>query len=136
MNYMMTRTNDNDFETLFNNVFGNWGVKNSKIPSVDVIEDENAYYVEAELAGYSEDDVNVNVEKHVLHISSEKSVKKDDKKFIIKERSYMKFDRSFSLPESVDESLISAEFKNGILTVTLPKKPVEQPKKIEVKINK
>ncbi len=136
MNYMMTRTNDNDFETLFNNVFGNWGVKNSKIPSVDVIEDENAYYVEAELAGYSEDDVNVNVEKHVLHISSEKSVKKDDKKFIIKERSYIKFDRSFSLPESVDESLISAEFKNGILTVTLPKKPVEQPKKIEVKINK
>lgn len=135
MNYLMTR-NDNDFETLFNNMFGNWGIKNSNIPSVDVFEDEKAYYVEAELAGYNEEDVNVHIEKHVLHISSEKSSSKEGKKFIIRERSFMKFDRSFSLPESVDESGISAEFKNGVLTVTLPKKPVEKPKRIEVKISK
>lgn len=135
MNYLMTR-NDNDFETLFNNMFGNWGIKNSNIPSVDVFEDEKAYYVEAELAGYNEEDVNVHIEKHVLHISSEKSTSKEGKKFIIRERSFMKFDRSFSLPESVDESGISAEFKNGVLTVTLPKKPIEKPKRIEVKISK
>ena len=135
MNYLMTR-NDNDFETLFNNMFGNWGIKNSNIPSVDVFEDEKAYYVEAELAGYNEEDVNVHIEKHVLHISSEKSSSKEGKKFIIRERSFMKFDRSFSLPESVDESGISAEFKNGVLTVTRPKKPVEKPKRIEVKISK
>lgn len=135
MNYLMTR-NDNDFETLFNNMFGNWGIKNSNIPSVDVFEDEKAYYVEAELAGYNEEDVNVHIEKHVLHISSEKSSSKEGKKFIIRERSFMKFDRSFSLPESVDESGISAEFKNGVLTVTLPKKPIEKPKRIEVKISK
>ena len=118
-------------------MLGNWGVKNSTIPSVDVYEDEKAYYVEAELPGYTEDEVNVHVEKHVLHISSEKAnEKKENRKFLVRERGYVKFDRSFTLPEGINESGIEAEFSNGILKVTLPKTPIEQPKKIEVKIKK
>lgn len=137
MNYLMTRNAANDFDTFFNDMLGNWGVKNSTIPSVDVYEDEKAYYLEAELPGYTEDEVNVHVEKHVLHISSEKvNEKKENKKFLVRERGYMKFDRSFTLPEGINESGIEAEFSNGILKVTLPKTPVEQPKKIEVKIKK
>jgi len=137
MNYLMTRNAANDFDTFFNDMLGNWGVKNSTIPSVDVYEDEKAYYVEAELPGYTEDEVNVHVEKHVLHISSEKvNEKKENKKFLVRERGYVKFDRSFTLPEGINESGIEAEFSNGILKVTLPKTPVEQPKKIEVKIKK
>lgn len=137
MNYLMTRNAANDFDTFFNDMLGNWGVKNSTIPSVDVYEDEKAYYVEAELPGYTEDEVNVHVEKHVLHISSEKvNEKKENKKFLVRERGYVKFDRSFTLPEGINESGIEAEFSNGILKVTLPKTPIEQPKKIEVKIKK
>lgn len=137
MNYLMTRNAANDFDTFFNDMLGNWGVKNSTIPSVDVYEDEKAYYLEAELPGYTEDEVNVHVEKHVLHISSEKvNEKKENKKFLVRERGYVKFDRSFTLPEGINESGIEAEFSNGILKVTLPKTPVEQPKKIEVRIKK
>lgn len=137
MNYLMTRNAANDFDTFFNDMLGNWGVRNSSIPSVDVYEDEKAYYLEAELPGYTQDEVNVHVEKHVLHISSEKvNEKKENKKFLVRERGYLKFDRSFTLPEGINESGIEAEFSNGILKVTLPKTPVEQPKKIEVKIKK
>ena len=137
MNYLMTRNAANDFDTFFNDMLGNWSVRNSSIPSVDVYEDEKAYYLEAELPGYTEDEVNVHVEKHVLHISSEKvNEKKENKKFLVRERGYVKFDRSFTLPEGINESGIEAEFSNGILKVTLPKTPVEQPKKIEVKIKK
>lgn len=139
MNYLMTTRNNavSDFDTFFDDMFGKWGVKNSTIPSVDVYEDEKAYYLEAELPGYTVDDVNIHVEKHVLHISSEKiNEKKENKKFLIRERGYVKFDRSFTLPEGINEDQIEAEFNNGVLTVTLPKTPVEQPKKIEVKIKK
>jgi HSP20 family molecular chaperone IbpA len=139
MNYLMTTRNNavSDFDTFFDDMFGNWGVKNSTIPSVDVYEDEKAYYLEAELPGYTVEDVNIHVEKHVLHISSEKiNEKKENKKFLVRERGYVKFDRSFTLPEGINEDQIEAEFNNGILKVTLPKTPVEQPKKIEVKIKK
>lgn len=136
-NYLITRNADTDFDTFFDNVFGNWGIRNSTYPTVNVYEDSKAFYVEAELPGYESDDVNINVEKHVLHISSEKSEKtdnKEEKKYVVHERLYSRFDRSFSLPEGINEDAIEAAFKNGILTVTLPKLPVEQPKKITVKI--
>lgn len=133
-NYLMTKNADTDFDTLFDNIFGNWGVRNSTYPTVNVYEDSKAFYVEAELPGYTSDDVNIDVEKHVLHISSEKIENEQDKKYVLHERGYMKFDRAFSLPEGINEEAIEAEFKNGILTITLPKLPAEQPKKITVKI--
>ena len=123
-----------NFDTFFDDMFGNWGIKNSIIPSVNVYEDAKAYYLEAELPGYSSDDVNINVEKHVLHLSSEKVNKNQERKYILRERTYAKFDRAFTLPEGINEDAIDAEFENGILTITLPKMPIEQPKKIAVKI--
>ena len=134
MAYMMTRKTDDYMDELFNDMFGNWGIRNSSYPTVNVYEDSKAFYVEAELPGYTTEDVNIDVEKHVLHISSEKTEKKEERKYILRERGYVKFNRSFSLPEGINEDAIEAEFKNGILTVTLPKMPVEQPKKISVKI--
>ena len=132
MNYLRSTTND--FEDFFDDMFNNWGIRNSHIPTVDVWEDDKSFYVEADLAGYEEKDVNVHVEKHVLHISSEKTNRKDERKYLIREKNFVKFDRSFSLPEGINEDEISAVFKNGILTITLPKMPVEKPKKISVKI--
>ena len=93
------------------------------------------------MPGFKEDDVKITVDKHVLHISgsvdeTEKEKDESGKKYLIKERRHESFERSFSLPDGLDESAISAGFENGILTVTLPKTPEEKPRKIEVKINK
>ena len=65
----------------------------------------------------------------------EKMTKKDERKYIVRERGNIRFDRAFSLPEGINEESIEAEFKNGILTVTLPKLPVKEPKKITVKVS-
>jgi HSP20 family molecular chaperone IbpA len=142
MKYIVTRNNPvstslNSFNSMFDSIFGDWGMESSRIPSVDVHETENAYVLEAELPGFKEEDVNVQVEKHVLHLSSvEKQDKeeKQDKKYLIRERYRRSFDRYFSLPEGIKEDAITGEFANGVLTVTMPKTPVEAPKKICVKM--
>lgn len=134
MNYIMKRNNGlTDFDTFFDDMFGNWGIRNSTIPSVDVIEDKDQYTIEAELAGYDEKDIKVDLDNHVLHLSSEKhGTNNDNRKYLVRERSFVKFDRSFTLPENVNESKISAEFKNGILKISIPKVPVEEPKHISI----
>ena len=129
-----------DFDNLFNSLWSNWGLPTTKTPSVDIWETEKTYVLEAELPGYSEKDVDVHVDKHVLKISSicevEKEVKeeKESPNYLIRERSCTSFERSFALPEGIDEEKIEGTFKNGVLTVTIPKVPAKQPKKIDVKI--
>jgi len=131
-----------DFDTLFNSLWNNWGVPSTKTPAVDVWENEKAYFVEAELPGFDEKDVDVHIEKHVLKISSvceaETETKNDkaEPNYLIRERTCRGFERSFTLPEGIDEDHIEGEFKNGVLTITIPKVPAKQPKKIEVKLKK
>ena len=131
MNYLATT----DFDRFFDNVFANFGNSKSRIPSVDVWEDQSAFHIDAELPGYRMSDVDVHVDKHVLHISSEKTDDSSDRKYLFRERFSATFDRAFTLPENVNEEAIEATFKDGILAITLPKLPDEQPKKINVKIN-
>lgn len=145
MKYVVTRNPNpvgvtRDFDSLFNSLWNNWGLPVSKVPSVDVLEDEKKYVIEAELPGYSEKDVDVHIDKHVLRISSiceaEKETKneKGEPSYLIRERSCTGFERSFTLPDGIDEDNIEGEFKNGVLTITMPKVPEKQPKKIDVKI--
>ncbi|MDC7245559.1 MAG: Hsp20/alpha crystallin family protein [Sphaerochaetaceae bacterium] len=145
MKYIVSRNSQpsvlsRDFDDLFSNLWSNWGYPAVKSPAVDIWEDEKAYMISAELPGFSEKDVDVHVDKHVLRISSvceaenEKKEEKESPKYLIRERYCSSFERSFTLPEGVDEENISGEFKNGVLTLTVPKLPEKQPKKIEVKI--
>lgn len=142
MAYLTTRNNYrtpvvSPFDSLFSNMLGDWGFASTKVPPVDITETDKAYILEAELPGYKQEDVKVNVEKHVLRLSSvkkETKEEKDCKKLLICERREQSFERAFSLPEDVDEDKIEGEFSHGILTVTLPKKEVVQPKSIAVKI--
>lgn len=139
MKYYVSYNHNNpvsNFESLFNDLWSDWGASSSKIPPVDIYETEKAYVIEAELAGYKQDEVQVNVDKHVLRISSDKQSLKDvdGKKSLVRERYFKKFERSFSLPEDIDESAIEGEFSDGVLTITLPKKDEVLPKTIEVKI--
>lgn len=140
MKYLMNRSTNNpmnEFESMFNDMLSDWGIGSSRVPAVDIQENDKNYVVEAELPGFTEKDVDVNVEKHVLRISSKKEDKKDEKdgkKYLVRERSYSAFERAFSLPEDVDEDHISGSYKNGVLTITLPKKATAQPKKIQIQI--
>ena len=106
-------------------------------PAVDISETDKAYEITAELPGMDERNIEVNVANGGLTIKGEKKDEKEEKKkdYYLSERRYGSFERYFTLPESVDADKIEAAFKNGVLKVTLPKKPEAQKptKKIEVK---
>ena len=128
---------DDFFDSMFSSM-DNWS---TRVPAVDVEENDKEYTVKAELPGFDENDVNLTVENHVLTLSGKVDEKneekdKDNRKYLVRERRVETFERSFSLPEGVDEENISAQFKNGLLTVTLPKTAEKASRKLEVKINK
>lgn len=140
MKYLARRDYDSPmesaFDSLFNNILGDWGLTPSRFPAVDIVETDDAYILEAELPGYKQEEVKVNVEKHVLKLSSTKQSKKEDKdkKRLVTERYYQSFERAFTLPDDVDEEKIEGHFSDGLLKLTLPKKEIAKPKAIEVKI--
>ncbi len=104
------------------------------MPVVDISETEDAFLVKAELPGVDKDDVSVKVEDGVLTLKGEKKSETEDKKNHRIECSYGSFVRSFTLPQTTKSSSIEAEYKNGILTLTIPKSEEVKPKEIEVKI--
>lgn len=105
-------------------------------PMADISEDENEYVIKAELPELKKEDVKVTVENNVLTISGERNFEKEEKKkkYHRVERAYGRFARSFALPDNADASKVKAEFKDGMLTVHLPKSEKAKPKQIEVKI--
>ncbi|MCQ2589801.1 MAG: Hsp20/alpha crystallin family protein [Treponema sp.] len=129
------------FNSLFNDLFGadySPAVYRNGCyaPKVDIKEEKNAYTLEMELPGKCEKDVNIELDHDNLTISSveekETNEKKEKDKFILKERTCRAFSRRFILPSDVDSESITANFKNGVLTVNLQKKPVAAPKKIAI----
>ena len=109
----------------------------AKMPAVDVVESEKAYEITADLPGMDEKNIEVKVADGVLTIKGARQEEKQEKKkdYYLQERSFGSYQRSFGLPESVDPDKIEANFKKGVLTVTLPKKVEAQKpaKKVEVK---
>jgi len=97
-------------------------------PHIDVVETEKEYRVTAELPGLEEKDVDLTVQDGVLTLKGEKKVEHDDNGRLHSERFYGRFERSFSVGSDVDKDKISALFKNGVLTVVLPKSPEVQSK--------
>lgn len=105
-------------------------------PAVDVYEDENAFLIKLELPEVNREDVKVSLNENTLSISGERRVENEQKRenYHRVERSYGQFYRSFTLPPNVDTADIKAEFKDGMLRLTLPKKEEAKPKQIEVKV--
>ena len=105
-------------------------------PSVDVSETETEIIFTAELPGFEKDEIDISVNEGRLSISGERpfTEEKDTKRHRVK-RWYGKFYRSFLLPKSADAEKISANLKNGVLTVTLPKKEEAKPRQIPVSVN-
>ncbi|MFH1851901.1 MAG: Hsp20/alpha crystallin family protein [Candidatus Neomarinimicrobiota bacterium] len=104
-------------------------------PSTDINENENGYTVIADLPGLDKKDVHINVKDNVLTISGERKYEKDEKSsFHRRERLHGTFQRCFRLPAMIDEDKINAKFKNGILTIDLPKAEEVKPREIEIKV--
>ena len=106
------------------------------MPTVDISESESEYLIKAELPEVRKEDVKVTVENGVLTLQGERRQEKEEKgkRFHRVERSYGSFVRSFTLPESVDEGGVRAEYKDGVLALHLPKSEKVKPKAIDVKV--
>ena len=106
------------------------------VPAVNISEDDKEYVIKAELPEVEKKDVKIAVEDGVLRIQGERTKEKEEKgkKFHRIESSYGSFFRSFALPENVEEDKLTADFKDGILFVHLPKTEKPKPKAIEVKV--
>ena len=105
-------------------------------PLVDITEDEKEYIVKAEIPEMKKEDIKINVHDDVLAITGERQYEKEEKgkKYHKVERAYGSFMRRFTLPEDADGSKVSAEYKDGILNVHLPKSEKAKPKAIEIKV--
>lgn len=105
-------------------------------PSVDVCETPAEYQIRAELPDIAKEDVKVVIDAGMVRIQGERKQEKEDttKKWHRVERSYGSFLRTFSLPVDVDDSKVVAEFKDGLLTLHLPKTPETKSRAIEVKV--
>ena len=105
-------------------------------PAVDIRETGDEIRVMAELPGLSPEHVDVSIENNVLTITGEKRQDveegKDESNFHLLERRYGRFERSFTLPRTVDAEAISARFDNGVLTVTLPKAEAAKPRRVQI----
>jgi HSP20 family protein len=105
-------------------------------PAVDIEETAQEYLIKAELPEMKREDVQVNVLEGVLTIEGERTQEKEEKgkKFHKMERSYGKFVRQFALPAGIDGAKVQAEYKDGVLSVHLPKTAVAKPTAVNVKV--
>src|SRR5881628_3902439 len=106
-------------------------------PLVDITEDDKEYLIKAELPEVKKDEVKVTVEHGVLTLSGERKFEKEEKnkRYHRVERAYGGFTRSFTLPDDADATKVTAEFKDGLLTVRVAKSERAQPKSVEVKFS-
>ena len=105
-------------------------------PSVDIFETENELVVKADLPEVKLEDIAIHLENGILSLKGERKFERKEEKagYHRLERSYGTFARNFAIPETVDAEKVKAAFKDGVLTITLPKKEVAKPRAIKVDI--
>ncbi|MGI9498684.1 MAG: Hsp20/alpha crystallin family protein [Geminicoccaceae bacterium] len=136
------RTLQRRMDRLFDDFAGDyhWPFTNGRgamTPTIDVSETDKEVKVEAELPGVDEKDIDVTLTDNMLTIKGEKKQEKEEKKdFHLTERSYGSFSRSMALPFDADPAKIKAAFKDGLLTITLPKPPEVKAKVKKIAIGK
>jgi HSP20 family protein len=114
-----------------------WSVTSAWLPPTDIFEDKDSIRIVAELPGVRPEDVKITCENNTLTIRGEKKQVAEEKTDRVHryERTYGAFERSFSLPNTVDTDRVQASFEHGVLTVTLPKVERAKPREIPVKVN-
>ena len=138
MKYAVNLWEPNDvlrsFASVFPGVFDSRAAEAARSPRADVFDDGGNFVVSVELPGVSREDIDIDVKERRLTVKGEKKLENSAEKegYLRVERAYGAFERSFLLDESVDSENIRAEYKDGVLRLTLPRKQDEPSKKIEV----
>jgi HSP20 family protein len=116
------------FNDFFDNSL-NADFRKGSVPAVNISETPNFFHLEMAAPGFAKEDFRISVENDVMTVSAEKKTEKEekDRKFSRREFSYSSFQRSFTLPETVDAEKIQAQYENGLMTVELPKKEAARP---------
>jgi len=130
------------FNQLFNETFARafgdeQGVSSRAwVPAVDIYETEDSLVLKAELPGISPDDVEIRVEDNTLYLKGERKFAKEVKQESLHriERSYGTFSRSFALPGTIEADKVKANYENGILTLTMPKREEAKPRTIKINV--
>jgi len=125
-----------EFDTVLGRLFrGEGDGGNRWAPyAVDVREDADHIYVDVELPGFKKEEVDITLENQTLTISAERQEKSEEKKgdYLLNERRYNRFLRSFTLPPTVDEKKVDAKLNDGMLSIMLNKREETKPRKISV----
>jgi HSP20 family protein len=134
-------TTQDRFNRLFNDTFarvfgGEEAAPRGWMPPVDIYETDDKLVLKAELPGIDPKDVEVRVEDNTLYLKGERKFEKEVKEENLHhvERSYGAFSRTFALPSSIDSEKVQAEYKNGLLTLTMPKREEAKPKTIKISV--
>lgn len=128
-------------EDSFNQLFAQPSGSRPWVPAVDIHEDENQLTVKADLPDMKFEDIDVRLENGTLTLRGERKFEKTTPENGNKggwhrvERSYGSFERVFTLPDSVDPEGVQADYRNGALTITLPKKEIAKPRQVKVQVN-
>lgn len=110
-----------------------FGATASPMPSFTSHQDDDAFYVTAELPGFAEKDVKLDLHRGVLTVSGERATTVPEGfRASHRERGVVKFSRSLRLPDEVDDEKVKASIKDGILSISLPKRPEVKPRQIQV----
>ncbi|HEX6046674.1 MAG TPA: Hsp20/alpha crystallin family protein [Pyrinomonadaceae bacterium] len=123
------------FSTNLTRAFGDEGIgRGAWAPSVDIYENKDQIVLEAELPGMKQDDFDLSIENNVITLRGERKFEKTDEgdNYHRVERSYGSFTRSFTLPQTVSAEGATAEYNNGVLRVTLPKREETKARRIQV----
>jgi HSP20 family protein len=131
-----------EMNRMFNNAFARFPEKGEGsamlwAPLVDIVETDDEITVVAEIPGMKKEDVKISIQDDVLTLKGEKKQEKESnqKNFQRVERSYGVFERSFSLPSSIQSDKVKASYKDGLLTIHLPKAEEAKPKEISISVN-
>ena len=113
------------------------GAAEGFVPAVDILEKDGNLILRAELPGVNEKEIELRIEGNVLTLKGERKMEHEENRsnYHRVESFYGTFSRSFTLPDSVDRDKIKADYKNGILTVTVPQKPESKSREIPVSVN-
>ena len=136
-----TRSLMTDFDRIFDSMFTHdlprFPSVKSWIPAVDVNETETEFLLSADMPGLDKKDVSIDIHDGVITIKGERAIdnEKSTDDYRIRERQLGSFNRSFRLPDNVKEDKVAAKFKNGVLTVTLPKTKEVLPEGRQIKIS-
>jgi HSP20 family protein len=134
--YELQRGFNRIFSDAFGQVDGEGAAVGAWTPPVDVYEDENGFVLKIEAPEVKREDIKVTLDKNVLTISGERRLENEQKRdsYHRIERSYGKFFRSFTLSPNANLEAVSAEFRDGVLRLSIPKKEETKPKQIQVEV--